>query len=433
MTTLTSAIPADLQHLVMTAEEAASLIQNGDTVAFNCFGPSGGPKAVPRALAQTDTKIRFIGGASSSIDDLLVSNMISRTPYQQQPETRRAIANGDISFVEMHLAELTQQMRYMHIHPDFAVVEASYIGPYGIDPTSTVGSFYEFLELSDRIIVEYNEAQPNDKLREMMISHYNTEALSKIVAIVITNEPDPERDTTIKDAVVGEYIGQNVIEFLDNEIVKGRLNRNLKPLEFGVGTITDAVARSMARGRFGSLTVRGEVLMDSIIDLYDAGNLGRATGTGLYLSDKYRERLFSDKMLRGRITMLPVTETNDGAKIKLAETIAINGLIEVSLAGEGNSSFLNGSFYNGIGGSVEFAQNALISIFVLPSTAKRGKISTIQPKLSHTDHIGPNVDVIVTEQGYADLRRLNSRQRALQLIKHCAHPDFKLELLESVK
>jgi succinyl-CoA:acetate CoA-transferase len=80
---------------------------------------------------------------------------------------------------------------------------------------------------------------------------------------------------------------------------------------------------------------------------------------------------------------------------------------------------------NGIGGSGDFARNAYVSIFMAPSTAKGGKISTIVPKAPHVDHINQDVQVLVTEQGLADLRGLSPRQRAEVIIENCAHPDYR--------
>ncbi len=61
---------------------------------------------------------------------------------------------------------------------------------------------------------------------------------------------------------------------------------------------------------------------------------------------------------------------------------------------------------NGIGGSGDFERNAYLSIFMAPSIAKEGKISTVVPMCSHVDHSEHSVKVIITEQGIADLRGL---------------------------
>jgi len=91
---------------------------------------------------------------------------------------------------------------------------------------------------------------------------------------------------------------------------------------------------------------------------------------------------------------------------------------------------MGSSIMNGIGGSGDFARNAYLSIFMTPSTAKGGRISCIVPMVSHVDHTEHDVQVIVTEQGLADLRGLSPRQRARLIIERCAHPDFRPALLD---
>jgi hypothetical protein len=80
---------------------------------------------------------------------------------------------------------------------------------------------------------------------------------------------------------------------------------------------------------------------------------------------------------------------------------------------------------NGIGGSGDFSRNGAITIFSTASTAKGGDISSVVPMVSHVDHTEHEVMVIVTEQGYADLRGLAPRERAVKIIENCAHPDYK--------
>ena len=77
---------------------------------------------------------------------------------------------------------------------------------------------------------------------------------------------------------------------------------------------------------------------------------------------------------------------------------------------------------NGIGGSGDFESNAYISIFTCPSTAKGGLISSIVPMVSHQDHSEHDVNIIVTEQGVADLRGKSPIERAHLIIENCAHP-----------
>src|SRR3546814_16367995 len=41
------------------------------------------------------------------------------------------------------------------------------------------------------------------------------------------------------------------------------------------------------------------------------------------------------------------------------------------------------------------------------------------------DHITQDVQILVTEQGLADLRGLSPKQRAKLIIERCAHPSFR--------
>ena len=72
-------------------------------------------------------------------------------------------------------------------------------------------------------------------------------------------------------------------------------------------------------------------------------------------------------------------------------------------------------FVNGLGGSGDFERNAHLSL--CPSTAKGGRISTIVPMCSHIDHSEHSVQVVVTEQGLADLRGLAPLTRARRIIE----------------
>ncbi|MDE6008688.1 MAG: hypothetical protein K2G90_05725 [Muribaculaceae bacterium] len=76
---------------------------------------------------------------------------------------------------------------------------------------------------------------------------------------------------------------------------------------------------------------------------------------------------------------------------------------------------------------------AYISIFSCPSITKEGKISNIVPMVSHMDHSEHSVDVIVTDQGIADLRGKDPVQRAHEIIDNCAHPMYRDLLRDYLK
>jgi succinyl-CoA:acetate CoA-transferase len=105
--------------------------------------------------------------------------------------------------------------------------------------------------------------------------------------------------------------------------------------------------------------------------------------------------------------------------------------MEADIYGFVNVTHLGGTrILNSIGGSAEFSRAGFISVFLTPSTAQGDKISRIVPMVPHVDVIDHDVDVLVTEQGCADLRGRSPREKAELIISKCAHPSYKEPLFD---
>ena len=65
---------------------------------------------------------------------------------------------------------------------------------------------------------------------------------------------------------------------------------------------------------------------------------------------------------------------------------------------------------------------------LIPSIAKGGAISNIVPMVSHQDISEHDVDVVVTENGVADLRGLDDGERADAIIAACASDTYRSQL-----
>ena len=57
-------------------------------------------------------------------------------------------------------------------------------------------------------------------------------------------------------------------------------------------------------------------------------------------------------------------------------------------------------------------------------------ISAIVPVASHMDHSEHSVNILITEQGVADLRGKDPHERAQIIVEKCVHPDYKDQLRE---
>ena len=118
--------------------------------------------------------------------------------------------------------------------------------------------------------------------------------------------------------------------------------------------------------------------------------------------------------------------SNNPEIIRRLGVIAMNAMIEGDIYGNVNSTHIMGSsMQNGIGGSGDFTRNGYLSFMMAPSTAAKGNISTIVPMVSHVDHTEHDLQVMVTDQGLADLRGLSPKKRARLIIENCSHPDFR--------
>jgi succinyl-CoA:acetate CoA-transferase len=175
-------------------------------------------------------------------------------------------------------------------------------------------------------------------------------------------------------------------------------------VQSGVGNIANAVLTGLMDSPFDPMTAYTEVLQDGMLDLLASGKLSMASATAFSLSPEAAEAPEQEMhRYRERIILRPQEISNHPELVRRLGCLAMNGMIEADIYGNVNSTHMMGSrIQNGIGGSGDFARNAYISIFMAPSTAKGGAISTIVPQVSHVDHIDQDVQVIVTDQGLAD-------------------------------
>ncbi|NDV62679.1 succinate CoA transferase [Puniceicoccales bacterium CK1056] len=451
----------------LTAQEAASLIKDGQTIGFSGFTPAGAAKVIPRALAERAKeehaagrpfRIGVVTGASTgdSLDGSLADAeaVAWRTPYQSNVSMRKAINSGKTHFFDMHLSLLQQWVRYGFlgkIHA--AVVEAAEVTPDGqITLTTSVGAANTFLHQADKIILEINSHhptelygfhdiyEPEDPPHRREIPIYSThqrcgEAVvrvdpSRIAGIVFSDEEDEVGTFKDPDAVTNK-IGENVADFLAAEIRSGRIPKSFLPIQSGVGNIANAVLGAMGvHPEIPAFEMYSEVIQDSVISLMENERLQFASGTSLTVNPAILDKIYSNlDFFRRRMVLRPQEITNNPEVVRRLGIVSINTAIEVDIFGNVNSTHIMGSnMMNGIGGSGDFTRNAYISIFTCPSVAKGGKISPIVPLCSHLDHSEHSVQVVVTEQGIADLRGKDPLERAREIVGNCSHPDYREEL-----
>ncbi len=452
----------------MTAQEAAALVKNGDNVGISGFTHAGCPKVVTGEIAKiaeeehakgNPFQISIFTGASTGdkVDGVLAraKAIKFRTPYQTVKDSRNAINAGEIEYCDLHLSTTSQDIRYgFYGDMDVAIIEACDVTETGeIVPTAAVGISPTVARLAKLVIVELNEhapkamrglhdiAEPLDPPHRKALDVYTVKDRvgqecikvdpAKIV-VVKTNE-DGEGGKFAPADEITTQIGKNVANFFINEMKEGRMPKTFLPVQSGVGNIANAVLGAMGDSKeIPDFEVYTEVIQDAVIDLMKSGRVKFASGCSLTVSNECMEEIYKDlDFFKERLVLRPAEYSNNPEIVRRMGVIAINTAIEADIFGNINSTHISGTkMMNGVGGSGDFTRASYVSIFVTPSVAKDGKISSIVPMVSHEDHSEHSVKIIISEYGVADLRGKAPKQRAREIINKCAHPDYRPLLME---
>ena len=459
-----------MAYPILTPQEAACFINDGDGVGISGFTLSGTPKAVlPEVAKRAEEahaagkpfKINLYSGASTgdSIDGVLTraKALNFRAPFISNPTVRNAINNKELTYTDLHLSLMAQDLRYGYLGKvNVAILEAIDITPDGKVYLTTAGGIGQTVaNLADKIIIErntYHRTMGLHDVYEPLDPPYRTEIPiykasdrigkpyvqvdpKKVVGIVEVYQPNEQVVFKELDPVTRK-IGENVVGFILNDIKRGTIPASGLPIQSGIGNVANAVLKALEdSNEIPPLDLYSEVLQDSVIDLMEAGRVRAGSTCSLSLSQECLQHVYDNlDFFRDKLVLRPSEISNHPEIIRRLGLIAMNTAIEVDLYGCVNSSHVCGTrLMNGIGGSGDFARNAYVSIFMCPSTQKGGAISSIVPMVTHADHTEHDVRVVVTEWGVADLRGKGPDERAKLLIENCAHPEYRNMLWDYLK
>ena len=459
-----------LNHI--SAAEAASLIKHGYNIGLSGFTPAGTAKAVTAELAKiaeaehakgNPFQVSIFTGASTgdSCDGVLsrAKAIRYRAPYTTNADFRAAVNNGEIAYNDIHLSQMAQELRYGFMGDiDVAIIEACEVTDDGkIYLTAAGGISPTVCRLAPRIIVELNAAhskagmglhdvyEPLDPpgRREIPIykpsdrigTPYIQVDPRKIVGVVDTDWPDEARGFSDPDPLT-DQIGRNVADFLAADMRRGIIPSSFLPLQSGVGNIANAVLNALGHDNTTPpFEMYTEVIQNTVIGLIREGRIKFGSTCSLTVTNDCLDDIYRDMdFFHDKLVLRPSEISNHPEVVRRLGVISINTAIEADIYGNVNSTHIGGTrMMNGIGGSGDFTRNAYISIFTCPSVAKEGKISAIVPMVSHADHTEHDVNIVVTEQGVADLRGKSPKERAQAIIENCAHPDYKNILRDYLK
>lgn len=316
---------------------------------------------------------------------------------------------------------------------------------------TTLRRVQTFLIDSNQIIIEVNTSLPSfEGLHDITMTDLPPRRKPYLIMgvedrIGTTSIPiDPEKvvgivesdyqDQTLPNAPADDKskaIAGHLIEFLEHEVKHGRLPNSLLPIQSGIGNIANAVIGGLQESNFRNLKVWTEVIQDTFLDLFDSGKLDFATATSIRFSPDGFKRFYDNwESYYDKLLLRSQQVSNSPEIIRRLGVIGMNTPVEVDIYAHANSTCVMGSrMLNGLGGSADFLRSAKYSIMHTPSTRPSKTdphgVSCIVPMCTHVDQTEHDLDVIVTENGLADVRGLSPRERARVIIDQCVHEVYK--------
>jgi acyl-CoA hydrolase len=413
----------------VSAEEALGMIQSNQRLFIH--GSACTPLYLMRKLAEQANRLRnveltfitVLGDLEVQkpqyVDSFHINCMFVSAPV------REAVAEGRADFIPVFLSDIPDLFNKKILPIDVAIVHVS---PPDVHGYCSLGISVDIARSAVNT-AKFVIAQVNPKMPR---THGDGQIhISRFTHMVYHDEDLPEvnyaQNTTECEIAIGKHIA-GMIE-------------NGSTLQMGIGTIPDAVLRSLTNHK--DLGIHTEMLSDGVIDLFESGVINNRKKkihpnkavTGFAIGSR---RLYDYVDDNPAIAFLDIDYVNDPHVIRRnPNVVAINSAIEVDLTGQVCSDSIGALQFSGIGGQMDFMRGAALSeggkpIIALTSRTHKG-IPRIVPHLK--DFAGVvttrgHIHYVVTEYGIAYLYGKNLRQRAKSLID-ISHPDDREDLIKA--
>lgn len=414
-----------------TAAEATRRIEPGRRifVGSGAAEPVGLVQALAArsaSLADNDVvHILTLGPAPYVAPDM--QGRFRHTAFFIGPNVRDAVQRGQADFTPIFLSEVPRLIHSRRLKVDVALLQVSPPDAEGfVSLGVSVDVVLAAVDAAALVIAQVNPHMPTT-LGASRVS------VAQLDCLVDLPEPLLELRAPAPDPI-STRIGELVASLVPDGAT----------LQAGIGRIPNAVLSAL--GSRSDLGVHTEMLSDGLMALAKAGVINGRRKT-LRPGVMVTSFLMGSRELYDWVDRNPLVElqpsdfTNDPFVIaQNSRMVAINSALSVDLTGQVAADTVNGRFFSGIGGQVDFIRGAARSpggrpIIALPAMASAGRVSRIVSGLDAGAGVVTSrgdVHYVVTEYGIAQLWGKSVRERAAALIE-IAHPDVRPDLLNEAK
>ncbi len=438
---MSSTVLEQYKSKLITAEAAAKLVKSGDWVQYGEFVQQ--PLDIDKALAARkdeleDVKIRLVtmtflpevckvdpkresftmndwhfSGVSRKLQEADLCNYISLTYHEGPEHYRRGYDPVDICFQP--------------------VTSMDKNGFFNISTSNSISS--PVWDVAKTKVVYVNSSAPwccggNREIIHVSDVDYIVESETNPPLVQVPGVPPSDVDKKIAELILAEMHDGDCVQL-------------------GIGGMPNAVGAMIAQSDLKDLGAHTEMLVDSFVDMYEAGKLtgkkkqldkGKMAYTFAMGTDKLYDFLDHNPVAAS----YPVDYTNNPYVIgQIDNMVCVNNAIEVDLFGQVASEASQGRNISGTGGQFDFIFGSYKSkggrgYIALTSTVK-GKDGQLQSRIVPGLLPGTIVTVprsmafyIVTEYGMYNQKGQTTWERAEGLI-NLAHPQFRDELIKEAE
>ncbi len=415
---------------LLDAEAAAAAVQSGDWVDYG-FGV-GQPDLFDRALARRKAEVRGVHIRAAL--SLRPRAVIACDPdgdhflwfsWHFSGLDRSWHDSGRCNYVPMNFGEGPDYYRRFIERVDVACLKTCPMDDHGYFNFGGAVSYEKAItERAKTLIVETCESMP------YVYGSQEAVHISEVDHIIEGDgTPIPELGNP-----AATEVDRTVAGLIAAEIEDGAC------LQIGIGGMPNAVCTLLRESSVTDLGIHSEMLVDGMIDLWEAGKITGARKTlnryqmvFTFAAGSRRQYDFIHRNPRAH--SYPVDYTNLPHNIMQNDrVVSINNTTQIDLQGQVAAESSGHRHISGTGGQLQFVRGAYASrggksFICLASTyEKRGRresriVATLTPGNIVTT---PRTDVmyVVTEHGIVNLKGLSVAARARALIS-IAHPDFR--------